>query len=73
MEQSIRFNPETAMPDRPTSESILQRALGIEGSEERVAYLDEACADDPGLCDEIESLMAAQFAADAFMDLLANR
>ena len=60
------------MPDRPTPESILQRALGIEGPEECAAYLDKVCADDPALCDEIESLMAAQFAADAFVDLLAE-
>ena len=60
------------MPDRSTPESILQRGLDIEGPEERAAYLDKVCADDPGLCDEIESLMAAHFAAGAFMDLLAE-
>lgn len=55
------------MPDRPSLEIILQAALEIAGPEKRARYLDEVCRGDPGLREEVDSLVAAHFADESFM------
>ena len=60
------------MAENHSAETILQEALELSDLQERAAYLDEACGDDEALRGEIESLLAAHFAADAFMDTLAD-
>jgi hypothetical protein len=40
------------MPNQPTLEIILEAALEIPCSQDRAAYLDEACEGDPTLRDE---------------------
>ena len=44
-------------------QSIFARALELGSPAERARYLAEACADDPALCDEIESLIRADAVA----------
>jgi serine/threonine protein kinase len=60
------------MPPQLTLEIILQEALEIPGLQERTAYCDEACGGDLALREEVESLIAAHFAADTFMEPMAN-
>ena len=45
----------------------METALGMEGEQERAAYLDDACEGDAALRDEVESLMAAYLEDDGFM------
>jgi serine/threonine-protein kinase len=60
------------MPNQLPLEIILQAALEIPSLQERAAYLDDACGGDPALQEEAESLIAAHFEAETFMDTLAN-
>ncbi len=60
------------MPNQPTPEIILHAALEIPGPQERAAYLDESCGGDQDLREEVESLIAAHFADETFMSLLAD-
>ncbi|HYX40167.1 MAG TPA: serine/threonine-protein kinase [Pyrinomonadaceae bacterium] len=53
--------------DWPHVEAILQSALD-RAPAERIAFLDEACADDPALRREVESLLAAYEQSDGFME-----
>jgi serine/threonine protein kinase len=58
--------------DQTTPEIILLAALEIPSLQERSAYLDESCAGDQTLRDELESLIAAHFADETFMDRQAE-
>ena len=60
------------MPNQPTLEIILQAVLEIPGPQERAAYLDESCGGDHALREELESLIAAHFADETFMEPLAD-
>jgi serine/threonine protein kinase len=60
------------MPIPPTLEIILQTALEIPGMQERASYLDEACAEDQMLREEVDSLIDAHFADETFMTPLAD-
>ncbi|MBN8458378.1 MAG: protein kinase [Verrucomicrobia bacterium] len=60
------------MTNQPTLEIILQAALEIPDAGERAAYLDEACAGDQALREEIVSLIAAHLEAETFMDSAAD-
>jgi serine/threonine protein kinase len=61
-----------AVPNQPTLEIILQTVLEIPGPQERAAYLDAAYAGDQALREELESLIAAHFADETFMEPLAD-
>jgi serine/threonine protein kinase len=61
-----------AMPNQPVLEVILQAALEIPSLQERAAYLDESCGGDGVLREEVESLIAAHFADETFMEPLAD-
>src|SRR5262245_22686588 len=54
-------------PSPPDVKSIFGRALEIESSADRAAYLDEACGPDAGLRAEVEGLLAALGRAGEFM------
>jgi serine/threonine protein kinase len=60
------------MPNQLTPEIMLQAALEIPSTQERAAYLGEACGGDPALLEEVESLIAAHLAAESFMEPLAD-
>jgi serine/threonine protein kinase len=60
------------MPNPPALEIILQTALEIPGLQERVAYLEEACAGDMTMREEVESLITAHFADETFMSSIAD-
>jgi serine/threonine protein kinase len=60
------------MPHQSALETILQSALDLPGPEERAAYLDEACAGDVALRDEVASLVTAHFADESFMTPLTD-
>lgn len=57
-----------AVPDQLTPEIILHAALEIPGPQERAAYLDGSCTGDQALREEVESLIAAHFADEAFLE-----
>jgi serine/threonine protein kinase len=61
-----------AVPHQPTLEIILQAVLEIPGPQERAAYLDESCGGNQALRDDLESLIAAHFADETFMEPLAD-
>jgi serine/threonine protein kinase len=54
-------------PTPPSVQSIFGRALEIESSAGRAAYLDEACGPDAGLRAEVEGLLATLGRAGEFM------
>ncbi len=58
--------------NQPTLEIILQAVLEIPDPQERAAYLDESCGGDQALRAELESLIAAHFADETFMETLAD-
>lgn len=61
------------MAENHSPETILQEALELSDIQERAAWLDEMCGDDEALREEVESLLAAHFAANSdFMDTLAD-
>src|SRR5262245_52418790 len=47
------------MHARASEKSIFLHAIGLESADERSAYLDDACRDQPTLRAEIEALLAA--------------
>src|SRR6516165_360916 len=47
--------------------SIFGHALALSSPEERAAYLQQACADDPDLRAEIEALLQADWDAGSFL------
>ena len=49
-------------------ESIFAEALTIESSDDRVAFLDEACRDDSAARREVDELLDAHFRAGGFLD-----
>ena len=51
----------------PSPETLLAAALDIREAAERRAYLDRACGGDAALRKEVESLLAANFAAGEFL------
>ncbi len=61
-----------AVPNQPTPEIILHAALEIPGPQERAAYLDESCTGDLALRKEVESLIAAHFADETFLEPFAD-
>lgn len=61
------------MNEKPSPDIILQEALEIVDSHKRAEFLNQVCGTDEVLREEIESLLAAHFAADdSFMDTLFN-
>src|SRR6266571_1457550 len=63
----------TMKPERlQRSDEVLQSALEL-APEERAAFLDEACADDPALRQKVESLLAAAQQMGGFMDERMSR
>ena len=68
----LDFKQEPIMEEPQSPETILEKALELTDPQERAAYLDEACGNDPALRDEMESLLAAHLEADAFMATLAD-
>ena len=62
----------SAVTNQAAPEIILHAALEIPGPQERAAYLDEACGGDQALREEVESLIAAHFADETFMEPLAD-
>lgn len=60
------------MPQPSTPDILLQAALEIPDLRERAAFLDESCAGNPALRQEIESLIAAHLADDDFMTPAAD-
>src|SRR5262245_42290379 len=53
-------------------EVIFFAALEKGSPEERKAYLDEACANDPDLRQRVEKMLAAQAQAGSFLELPAH-
>jgi tetratricopeptide (TPR) repeat protein/serine/threonine protein kinase len=51
----------------PNEESVFADALAIQDPGERAAFLDRACADNPGLRQDVESLLSA-YDAGAFLE-----
>lgn len=49
-------------------ESIFAEALTLESSDDRVAFLDEACGDDSAARRELDELLDAHFRAGGFLD-----
>ena len=66
------YEKHTAVQQNNQPETILEKALELTDAQERAAYLDEVCGKDAALRDEIESLLAAHFEADAFMVTLVD-
>jgi len=56
----------------PAPEIIMEAALEIPGLTERAAYLAEVCSGNSSLREEIETLIAAHLADEAFMEPLAD-
>ncbi len=61
-----------AVPNRPTPEILLHAALEIPRPQERAVYLDESCSGDLALREEVESLIAAHFADETFLEPFAD-
>jgi serine/threonine protein kinase len=61
-----------SVPNQLTPEIILHAALEIPGPQERSAYLDESCTGDQALREEVESLIAAHFADETFLEPVAD-
>lgn len=60
------------MSHQLSPDTILMTALEISSVEDRSAYLDESCADDRALREEMASLIDAHFTAETFLEPLAN-
>ena len=56
------------IPDRKSPETIFGEAIAIESPEDRAAFLDQACQDDPELRRELEKLVADHFRAGDFLE-----
>lgn len=61
-----------AVPNPPTPVIILHAALEIPNPRERAAYLDTSCSGDLAMREEVESLIAAHFADETFMEPFAD-
>ncbi len=61
-----------AVPNQPIPEIILHAALEIPSPQERAAFLDESCTGDLALREEVESLIAAHFADETFLEPFAQ-
>src|SRR6266853_5922733 len=57
------MNPESQIP-----ETIFGEAINIASADERAAYLDRACQNDPELRGAVEQLIANHFRAGRFLD-----
>ena len=57
------------MSEDPSPQTVFDEAVEILAPSERTAYLDRACGEDAELRCEVESLLAAYFAAGSFMEL----
>jgi WD40 repeat protein/serine/threonine protein kinase len=55
----------------PSVRATFDEALAIESSEQRLAYLADACAGDPKLRGEVETLLGAYAAASTFLEIPA--
>ncbi|RYD19017.1 MAG: serine/threonine protein kinase, partial [Verrucomicrobiaceae bacterium] len=62
----------SVVPNQPTLETLLHEALEIPGQQDRAAYLDASCTGDPALREEVDSLIAAHFADETFLEPLAD-
>jgi hypothetical protein len=51
----------------PQANEIFLKALDL-ASEQRRAFLDQACADNPGLRGQVEALLAASERAGSFLE-----
>ncbi len=56
------------MNENPSLQTIFEEAVEIADLSARVAYLDRACGEDKELRREVDSLLAAHFAACEFME-----
>src|SRR5438445_176101 len=54
--------------DVPTPETLFAQAIEIESSEERAAFLEQACGNDPELQCEVEKLVIDHFRAGEFLE-----
>src|SRR5258707_4618083 len=54
-----------------SEETIFQAALEREDATERAAYLDAACAGNPGLRERVEALLRSHADPDSFLDVPA--
>ncbi|MGA2258790.1 MAG: protein kinase, partial [Thermoguttaceae bacterium] len=52
--------------DKPDIHALFDEAVARDSAEERSRYLDEACRDDPGVRDRVESLLRAHSDAGGF-------
>jgi len=57
------MNPESQIP-----ETIFGEAINIASADERAAYLDRACQNDPELRGAVEQLVVNHFRAGGFLD-----
>ncbi|MHC4402003.1 MAG: hypothetical protein ACYTG0_20215 [Planctomycetota bacterium] len=55
-------------PDPKSPETIFGEAIAIESPEDRAAFLDQACQDDPELRRELEKLVMDHFRAGDFLE-----
>lgn len=74
MESKIVRNPrpDPCAMNQTAPEIILETALEIPGPAERAAYLDDTCGGDQALREEVESLISAHLADEAFMTPLGG-
>ena len=59
-------------PDPRSPETIFGEAIEIESPEDRAAYLDRACEDDPDFRREVEKLVIDHFRAGDFLEKPAD-
>jgi len=55
-------------PDRKNPETIFGEAIAIDSPEDRAAFLDQACQNDPELRRELDKLVADHFRAGDFLE-----
>ncbi len=61
-------SPDTQSPDSKNREAIFGEAIEIESPEDRAAFLDRACENDPALRREVEKLVKDHFRAGSFLE-----
>src|SRR5437667_10301954 len=52
----------------PDTEAVFERAIELESPEDRAAFLDQACGNDPELRGKLEKLVLDHFRAGAFLE-----
>ncbi len=62
------MSPDPKSPDPKSPETIFGEAIAIELREDRAAFLDQACQDDPDLRRELEKLVRDHFRAGDFLE-----